>query len=172
MTMMNEQYLAHFGIKGQKWGVRRFQNEDMSLTPAGRERYGLSKAERKAERKAAGSGRLYKANNTAAAQKYKDAKLKLTRDALDSGSLSVKKANVVEKNKAFKESKEAFKSNKTVGQKIANVLINGPIGAGIYNNMRASGYSVAVSEGTVIASTLLVGPMGQLAFYLGTRKGG
>ena len=32
-------FLAHHGIKGQKWGVRRFQNPNGSLTPAGRERY-------------------------------------------------------------------------------------------------------------------------------------
>lgn len=32
--------LYHFGIKGQKWGVRRYQNEDGSLTPAGVKRYG------------------------------------------------------------------------------------------------------------------------------------
>lgn len=31
--------LYHWGIKGMKWGVRRFQNEDGSLTPAGRKRY-------------------------------------------------------------------------------------------------------------------------------------
>ncbi len=31
--------LAHFGIKGQKWGIRRFQNEDGSYTPEGKERY-------------------------------------------------------------------------------------------------------------------------------------
>lgn len=31
--------LYHFGIKDQRWGVRRFQNEDGSLTPAGRARY-------------------------------------------------------------------------------------------------------------------------------------
>lgn len=32
--------LQHHGIKGQKWGVRRFQNKDGSLTPAGEKRYG------------------------------------------------------------------------------------------------------------------------------------
>ena len=31
--------LYHYGVKGQKWGVRRYQNEDGSLTPAGKERY-------------------------------------------------------------------------------------------------------------------------------------
>lgn len=36
-----EKYLAHYGIKGQKWGVRRFQNEDQSLTEAGKRRYGI-----------------------------------------------------------------------------------------------------------------------------------
>lgn len=33
-------YIAHYGIHNQKWGVRRFQNPDGSLTAAGRERYG------------------------------------------------------------------------------------------------------------------------------------
>lgn len=32
--------LYHHGIKGQKWGIRRFQNEDGSLTAEGRERLG------------------------------------------------------------------------------------------------------------------------------------
>lgn len=31
--------IYHHGIKGQKWGVRRWQNEDGSLTAAGREHY-------------------------------------------------------------------------------------------------------------------------------------
>lgn len=35
-----EYELYHWGIKGMKWGIRRFQNKDGSLTPAGRKRYG------------------------------------------------------------------------------------------------------------------------------------
>lgn len=31
--------LQHWGIKGQRWGVRRYQNKDGSLTPAGQKRY-------------------------------------------------------------------------------------------------------------------------------------
>lgn len=33
--------LIHHGILGQKWGVRRFQNSDGSLTKAGKDRYGV-----------------------------------------------------------------------------------------------------------------------------------
>lgn len=38
-------YLAHHGIKGMKWGIRRFQNEDGTRTPEGLKRY--SKATRR-----------------------------------------------------------------------------------------------------------------------------
>lgn len=33
-----DEYLIHHGIKGQKWGVRRYQNKDGSLTRAGKKR--------------------------------------------------------------------------------------------------------------------------------------
>lgn len=36
---MSNLYLAHHGIKGQKWGYRRWQNSDGTLTPAGKEHY-------------------------------------------------------------------------------------------------------------------------------------
>lgn len=34
-----QDFLMHHGILGQKWGIRRYQNKDGSLTDAGRKRY-------------------------------------------------------------------------------------------------------------------------------------
>ena len=39
MTSDYEAFLAHYGVKGQKWGQRNYQNEDGSYTQAGAERY-------------------------------------------------------------------------------------------------------------------------------------
>ena len=35
-TISNELY--HHGVRGQRWGIRRYQNKDGTLTPAGRKR--------------------------------------------------------------------------------------------------------------------------------------
>lgn len=43
-------HIAHYGIRGQKWGIRRFQNEDGTLTAEGRRR---AKREYKADNKEA-----------------------------------------------------------------------------------------------------------------------
>lgn len=63
--LYDSNYLAHYGIKQQKWGYRRFQNEDGTLTEAGRARYGSMKAMKKAARKE------YRKDN-ATAKKYGD----------------------------------------------------------------------------------------------------
>lgn len=45
--MNNELY--HHGVKGQKWGVRRYQNKDGSLTNAGKKRASINQSKPKVE---------------------------------------------------------------------------------------------------------------------------
>ena len=73
---MEEEYLSHHGILGQKWGVRRYQNKDGSLTSEGRKRRGLSdKKERKSLSKKIGENREQK---KAEAEAERHEKLKRT----------------------------------------------------------------------------------------------
>lgn len=48
---MDNTELKHWGVKGQKWGVRRYQNKDGTLTPAGQKRYNKEMEKLKAEEK-------------------------------------------------------------------------------------------------------------------------
>ena len=46
--MGNKYYLdsiSHYGVLGQKWGIRRYQNKDGSLTEEGRKRLGIDNYE-------------------------------------------------------------------------------------------------------------------------------
>ena len=51
MINYEEEHLAHHGTKGQRWGVRRFQNSDGSLTAAGKLRYSVGNGERSVSKK-------------------------------------------------------------------------------------------------------------------------
>lgn len=54
---MYDSYLQHHGIKGMKWGVRRFRNEDGTLTSAGKMRYGKSDKPKDPSQKIIGGSR-------------------------------------------------------------------------------------------------------------------
>lgn len=48
---MNNNELYHWGKKGMKWGVRRYQNEDGTLTEAGKKRYARDQRENAGKKK-------------------------------------------------------------------------------------------------------------------------
>lgn len=67
--------LYHHGILGMRWGVRRYQNKDGSLTKAGRERYSDGDGQAKQDLKAADKARrveLKQQKNAEKAKQYQD----------------------------------------------------------------------------------------------------
>ena len=96
--VQEEDYLEHHGIKGQKWGIRRYQNADGSLTEEGRRRYDIKEAKIKAKAEKA----VAKAN-------------------LKSTKLSVKAEKLAAKNlkKATKEQEKLMKMEMKAAKKEA-----------------------------------------------------
>ena len=100
MYYESENYLAHHGIKGQKWGVRRFQNADGTRTAAGRKR---EKANREADHdkliKSTNAKELYKNRKQLSDKELQDRlnrlrneqELKRMADSSANGKSSVKK---------------------------------------------------------------------------------
>lgn len=75
-TFTCESDLQHHGIKGQKWGVRRFQNEDGTWTAAGRERYGNGGETRSASGTAAANAKKAERKKTGGMSDETKARLK------------------------------------------------------------------------------------------------
>ena len=93
---MNELY--HHGIKNQKWGVRRYQNEDGSYTEEGRKRYGIG-AERSRSTAKSQQTYLNDLQKTIAYDKTK------ARHYRDNSEYSTKVANQFRERAAKKEAK-------------------------------------------------------------------
>lgn len=92
--------LQHWGIKGQKWGRRRYQNPDGSLTAEGKKRYNQEVEKLKAE-----EAKIKAAEKVVKTKARTQAKL----DKLDA-----KKAELEERKKALKKGGKDDKSEETV----------------------------------------------------------
>ena len=68
--------LTHWGIKGMKWGVRRFQNKDGTLTNAGRKRKRLNANKLKVSKKDTYHEDYKKAHDSKSVKNMSDAELR------------------------------------------------------------------------------------------------
>lgn len=136
--------LYHHGVKGMKWGVRRFQNEDGTLTDEGKARYGNKQDYSKPNEKGIGDASIVR----------KGAKLdirtvggKLRKDLLDKQIKAVKKqGGNTEKLEAARKAQSAANDNMkaymdhtSTGKLIAQQALLGVVGSANYRAARARG---------------------------------
>ena len=69
-NFLSESELYHHGTKGMKWGVRKYQNEDGSLTPAGKKRYYDTPELNKQKNELKSAQSAYKASKSAYSKAY------------------------------------------------------------------------------------------------------
>lgn len=137
--------LMHYGVLGMKWGRRRYQNKDGSLTPAGEKRY--------AEKGYAEDA--YKSNKTVfgkAYDKYTGAHKiagKIQAD-VSTKAENRKRANEFINSKTTKKTRDAV-AKLTTGQAVGRSMLMGSYGALVYTSLRANN----VSKGKAAAQAVV-----------------
>ena len=118
--MENELY--HYGILGMKWGVRRYQNRDGSLTVEGKKRYDRDIAENLAKKK---DSRID--TSSPDPNRWVREDIERSKRVIDSGSDLIRQAKNVERNTSPRSTKKRLNvsnmSHKELRDKINRELL-------------------------------------------------
>lgn len=163
----NFQFL-HYGIEGMRWGVRRYQNEDGSLTSLGRTRYG-KKAVKEYNKalKAAVSGNDKKAEKHAKKFEKIDKKM---------GPKAEKLAEEAERRSSYKNQKKSDTktlSDEELKKRLDRVKVENEYNKLIQNNRQSEGKNKAkedaIQTASSIGKTTAIALGTSLAVYFGSR---
>lgn len=145
--------LYHWGIKGQKWGVRRYQNEDGTLTESGRARYNSDLTE-KDPKKMTDEDLRKSSQRIQAEQNYK-----MLRSKEKTGS---------------QISKTALTTAIAVGASVASTYAASRIFAMVTNNdnlTKGKSALLSILAGMNVGVGVLGGRIGQVSAKSGNREG-
>ena len=136
-SFISDEELYHYGIKGMRWGIRRYQNPDGSITPAGRKR--LEKADIKWAKKKTDK---ITAQAKKASQKELDAYgkelLKLPNALKTNGKLSAQTVNAYNRKMAELMSQKTSNIRAPSGRVVSFVAKRGEVG--VFMALSNSGY--------------------------------
>lgn len=136
-NFISENELYHWGVKGMKWGVRRYQNPDGTLTPAGRKR--LEKKDQKwAKRKTDKITSKAKKVSRRELDAYGKELLKLPGARKSDGKLSAQTVNAYNRKMAELMSQKTSDLRAPSGRVVSFVAKRGEIG--VFMALSNSGY--------------------------------
>ena len=165
MKYSTASYLMHYGVTGQKWGVRRYQNPDGSLTPEGRQHYGLGDLDYNAR---------YSGDKKSAKKAYKAERKKLRNKVFDAYDIDEKEwdddyakldkdENIGDHHEYRNAEKELFEtsdkmySSYEAGLKEVDRYLAGKYGQETINSIKRGdkAKAIAIGAGAVAGSTIL-----------------
>lgn len=149
---MDHMELYHYGVKGQRWGIRRYQNKDGSLTAAGQKRYDRDIRENNAKKK---DNRIKDLEETGPDPKrWVKEDLKRSKDVVDTNATLVKELKKIEESTTSKPKAKRLNlenmSDKELRDKINRELLEQQ-----YNKLFADISPAQVSRGREILRNTL-----------------